>query len=47
MEITTILIKKETRDMLKEFGKKSETYDDLLRRLLRECKQNVTGAEKQ
>ncbi len=33
-DMTTIPIKKETRDMLKELGKKGETYDDIIRRLI-------------
>ncbi len=27
-------VSKETRDMLKEIGKKGETYDDIIRRLI-------------
>ncbi len=30
---TTISISKETRDLLLEFGKKSENYDDVIRRM--------------
>jgi len=30
---TTISISKETRDILQEFGKKSENYDDVIRRM--------------
>jgi len=30
---TTIQISKETRDILQEFGKKSETYDEIIRRM--------------
>mgnify|MGYP000448040562 CR=1 FL=1 len=33
-ELTTIQISKETREMLKELGKKGETYDDIIRRLI-------------
>jgi len=33
-DITTISIKKETREMLKEIGKKGETYDEIIRRLI-------------
>ena len=33
-DITTIMVKKETRDILKELGKKGETYDDIIRRLI-------------
>ncbi len=32
--ITTIQLSKRTRDRLLEFGKKRETYDDLLNRLI-------------
>ena len=34
-EITTIQISKETRDKLKELGKKGETYDEIIKRLLK------------
>lgn len=30
---TTIAISKETKDILQDFGKKSETYDDIIRRM--------------
>ena len=33
-ELTTIKVKKETRDVLKSVGKKGETYDDIINRLL-------------
>ena len=33
-ETTTIPLTKETRDLLKKYGQKGETYDDLIRRLL-------------
>ena len=33
-ELTSIKIKKETRDVLKSVGKKGETYDDIINRLL-------------
>ena len=32
---TTIIIKPETRDILKKMGRKSETYDDIIKELLR------------
>ena len=35
-EKTTIELSKETRDKLKELGKKGETYDEIVRRLLGE-----------
>jgi len=34
---TMIWIKKETRDMLKKVGRKDETYDDVIRRILTEA----------
>ncbi len=33
-ETTTIPLSKETRDLLRRFGRKGETYDELVRRLL-------------
>jgi len=33
-EITTIPITKEVRDMLKSYGLKGETYDNILRRIM-------------
>ncbi len=33
-DMTTIQISKETREMLKELGKKGETYDDIIRKLI-------------
>lgn len=33
-ELTSIKIRKETRDVLKSVGKKGETYDDIINRLL-------------
>jgi predicted CopG family antitoxin len=35
--ITTIQITKETRKKLKDIGKKGETYNDIILRLLEEC----------
>ena len=35
MEITTLRVSKSTRDKLAEFGKKNETYDDIILRLLK------------
>lgn len=32
---TTIRLQKETAGMLKDIGKKSETYDELIRRLMK------------
>ncbi len=36
-EITTIIIEKEVRDKLKEIGKKGETYNDIIKRLIEKC----------
>jgi hypothetical protein len=38
-ETTTIPLTKETRDLLKQFGQKGETYDELIRRLLKVAEQ--------
>lgn len=38
-ENTTILISKDTREKIKELGKKGETYDDILGRVYRERRQ--------
>lgn len=35
---TTIAIQKSTRDMLQEFGKKSESYDDIILRMHNQIK---------
>ncbi len=35
-EITTIPITKEVRDMLKSYGLKGETYDNILRRIMKQ-----------
>lgn len=34
MAITTIQLEEKTRDRLKEFGKKGESYDELLNKIL-------------
>jgi len=33
-DITTIVIERETRDKLKKIGKKGETYNDIIKRLI-------------
>jgi len=38
-EFTTIQVSKKTRDDLKRIGKKGETYDEIIRRLLEEQSQ--------
>jgi hypothetical protein len=45
-ETTTIPLSKETRDLLKRFGQKGETYDDLIRRLL-EIAEQIEFAQRQ
>ena len=45
-ETTTIPLSKETRDLLKKFGQKGETYDDLIRRLL-EIAEQIEFVERQ
>jgi len=46
VSVTTIKIAPETRDRLKAVGKKGETYDDLLNRLLDEIGARVVRIEK-
>lgn len=36
-DITTIQITKETREKLKKIGRKGETYNDIILRLLEKC----------
>ena len=36
--VTTIQIHKETRDLLRNYGRKSETYDELINRLITTAK---------
>ena len=45
-ETTTIPLRKETRDLLKRYGRKGETYDELIRRLL-DVAEKVEFARKQ
>ena len=35
-ENTTVIVSKETRDALKEIGRMGESYDDLIRRLVKQ-----------
>lgn len=37
MSKTTIAVSKETRDYLRELGSKGETYDQIIRRLVRDA----------
>ncbi len=48
METTTIPISKEVRDALKRVGRKDETYDDIIRNLLKavEIKRFYDGMER-
>ncbi len=43
---TTIQISKSLRDKLKDLGKKGETYDDVILRLLQISEGGKTGAER-
>jgi hypothetical protein len=43
-EVTTIKLKKETRERLAEIGRKKETYDDIIRRLLEFYERNSGGS---
>ncbi len=45
-ETTTIPLTKETRDLLKKQGRKGETYDQLIRRLV-EVAEQLEFAERQ
>jgi predicted CopG family antitoxin len=38
-EITTIQISKETREKLADIGKKGETYDDIIKKLIKKAKE--------
>jgi len=42
-EVTTVKIRKETRAMLAELGRKNETYDAIIRRLIGFYEQNASG----
>lgn len=37
MSETTIAVKKKTRERLKKIGRKGETYDDIINRLIDTC----------
>jgi hypothetical protein len=37
-DYTNIRLRKETVKMLQEIGKKKETYDEIIRRLIEKCK---------
>ncbi|MEE9116024.1 MAG: hypothetical protein V3U51_05060 [Thermoplasmata archaeon] len=38
-QVTTIQIQKDTRDRLREIGHKGETYDNLIRRLMKAARE--------
>jgi len=40
-EMTTIQIRKETRTEIKEFGKKGETYDQVINKLMNNARKTV------
>jgi len=42
-EATTIQVSKETREMLMEMGKKGETYDIIIKRLIETAKKCTRG----
>ncbi|MEE9601619.1 MAG: hypothetical protein V3W22_07990 [Thermoplasmata archaeon] len=35
--MTTISVRRETKELLKEFGKKGDTYDQIIRRLVEQA----------
>ena len=37
-QITTLRVRKSTRDRLRELGKKDDSYDDIINRLIEEAK---------
>ncbi len=41
MALTTIQIRKNTRDELKKIGRKGQTYDELITKLLRVAKKDM------
>ena len=42
-DVTTIRVSTDLRDRLKELGKKGETYDEIIERLLRIAVENTGG----
>jgi hypothetical protein len=36
--LTTVLMRKETRQLLREYGRKYQTYDDIINELVAKCK---------
>ena len=45
MALTTIQIRKDTRDELKKIGRKGQTYDELITKLLRVAKKDMFFSE--
>lgn len=45
-DITTIKVKKKTREQLAELGTKKETYDDIIQRLIQFYKKNSRGGNR-
>jgi len=44
--ITTVKVKRETRDRLVELGNKKETYDQIINRLIDFYKLNASGGKR-
>ncbi|WXG39836.1 MAG: hypothetical protein WED07_03260 [Candidatus Freyarchaeum deiterrae] len=42
-DLTTIQLSKSVREQLKKLGRKGETYDDIIRRLIKTAKNNTEG----
>jgi len=42
-DVTTIRVSTDLRDKLKELGKKGETYDEIIERLLKIAVENMGG----
>jgi len=40
-EVTTIQVHKNTRDLLKNYGHKGETYDELINRLIKTARKSA------
>ena len=38
---TTIILKTNTRDQLRKFGRKEQTYDDIVNELLKKAKESL------
>ena len=47
VKMTTIMVSPQTRDQLKEVGRKNETYDHLLRKMLEAYKRQLLLQEHQ